>query len=218
MLPSKSFLPLLICICASAFATLADDTNNAPAPLPLPAEAVKLSDLFRVETGKIVQQYNDVIRNLPASQQTQLQALQKKLQEGGDLDGYLAVAAEIKRFSAALKTEPDPFEKIPEMPESALVTKPEALRALQDLYIKAHKDKLDIRDKREEDMTRSFITQLENVKTDLTIKGRITDAISVKKEVERIRKGLEDKTFVAQALSAFAPKPATAAEAPHPHP
>lgn len=209
MRPTKYFLPLLlISSCTLALATFATDDTNAPAT-PLPAEALKLGDLFRGETIKIVQQYNDAIRNLPALQQTQLLALQKKLQEGGDLDGYLAVAAELKRFTAALKAEPDPFERIPEMPESTLVTKPESLRAIQDQYIKAHKDKLDIRDKREEDMTRSYITQLENVKTDLTIKGRIVDAISVKKEVERIRKGLEDKSFVAQALSAVAPKPVT---------
>jgi hypothetical protein len=46
---------------------------------------------------------------------------------------------------------------------------------------------------------------MESLKTDLTIKGRIRDAIAVKKEIERIRKGLEDKTFVPQALTAAPP-------------
>ena len=83
----------------------------------------------------------------------------------------------------------------------------------------AHKDKLDVRDRRGEELTRNYLVQMENLKTELTIKGRIHEAIAVKKEIERIRKGLEDKTFVQQALIATPVKPTAAgntatAEAP----
>ena len=201
------FAALLLCASVSISRSAPADANVPDDPLP--AEALKLGEHFRVDVAKVAQQYAEAIKNLPAVQQTQLQALQKKLQEGGDLDGYLAVAKEIKRFAEALKAEPDPFEKIPELPDSALVNKPDALRGLQDQYIKAHKDKLDVRDKRVEDLAHAYITQLESLKADLTIKGRIREAIVVKKESERIRKGLEEKTFVQQSLSAVpAAKPA----------
>jgi hypothetical protein len=195
---------LLLGACVLAPPARAGDETNVPAD-PLPAEAVKLGDRFCSEVAKIAQQYAEAIKNLPSIQQTQLAALQKKLQKAGDLDGYLVVNKEIGRFTEALKAEPDPFEKIPELPASALVEKPDLLRALQEQYIKAHKDKSDVRDKRIEDLARSYIAQMESLKTDLTIKGRIRDAIAVKKEIERIRKGLEDKTFVPQALTAAPP-------------
>ena len=204
------FVAALLGFSLCAFQSPADEAASAPSD-PLPVEALKLGEHFRGEVLKVSQQYTETIKNLPAVQQTQLLALQKKLQESGDLDGYLAVNKEAKRFAEAMKAEPDPFEKIPELPQSALVEKPDVLRALQDQYIKAHKDKLDIRDKKVEDLARSYITQMEGLKTDLTIKGRIPDAITVKKEVERIRKGLDDKTFVPQALTAAT----TAAPPPH---
>jgi hypothetical protein len=190
---------LLLVACAAAPGLAADD--NAPTA-PLPAEALKLAEVFRTEVAKATQQYADSIRMLPSIQQSQLANLQKKLQDTGDLDGYLAVSKEAKRFAEALKAEPDPFEKIPELPESALVDKPEALRTLQDQYIKAHKDKADVRVKQVEELARSYASKMGDVVKDLTIKGRIHDAVAAKKEMERIKKGLEDKSFVQQALSA----------------
>ena len=208
MLQLKHFLiALLFGFCVSVPQAPAEEDASAPAE-PLPGEAVKLGEIFHGEVVRIAQLHVDSVKTLPAIQQAQLLALQKKLQESGDLDGYLAIIKERKRFTEALKAEPDPFEKIPELPDSALVEKPDVLRALQDQYIKAHKDKLDLRNKRVEDLTRTYLTQLDNLKTDLTIKGRIKEAVIVKKEIERIKKGLEDKTFVPQALSAV---PATKA-------
>jgi hypothetical protein len=195
---------LLLSSCTCLPPARAADDINAPTG-PIAAEAIKLGEIFRAEVAKVALQYAETARNLPAVQQAQLVTLQKKLKEAGDLDGYLAVTREIKRFAEALKAEPDPFEKIPELPEAALVDKPEALRAIQDQYLKVHKDKGDSRNKRVEDLARGYVAQLDALKADLTIKGRIQDAISVKREAERIRKGLEDKTFMAQALNA-APK------------
>lgn len=184
----------------------AADEPNTPTGA-LPTEATKLGELLRNEIAKISQQYAESIKSLPTVQQAQMAALQKKLQDAGDLDGYLLVGNEAKRFAEALKAEPDPFEKVPEMPESALVDKPEALRAIQDQYLKAYKDKGDVRNKRVEDLVRGYIAQMDNLKASLTIKGRIHEAVAVKKEIERIRGGLDDKSLVPQVLAGFAPKP-----------
>ena len=172
----------------------------------LPAEAMKLGELLRAETAKISQQYAESLKALPAVQLAQLAALQKKLQDAGDLDGYLLVNKEVKRFTDALKTDPDPFEKIPEMPESSLVDKPESLRAIQDQYIKAYKDKNDVRGKRVEDLVRGYLGQMDNLKANLTMKGRIHEAIAVKKEIERVRGGLDDKSLVPQVITSSSPK------------
>ena len=212
MQPKHLLAVLLLGACVATPLTRAADDNAPNAPLP--GEAYKLADVFRTEVVKASQQYADAIKNQPGVQQTQLAALQKKLQDAGDLDGYLAVTKEVKRFAEALKAEPDPFEKIPELPESALVEKPEALRALQDQYLKAHKDKSDVRTKKVEDLARGYVTQMEVVQKDLTIKGRIHEAIAVKKEIERIRKGIEDKTFVQQALNAAPAKPVSGTPEP----
>lgn len=198
---------LAVCCALSAAAVRADEENSAPAAPPLPSEAVRLAEVYRVEAAKIAAQQAESVKALPAAYQIQLAALQKKLQESGDLDGYLGVAKEMKRFAAALTGEADPFEKVPEMPEGALVSKPESLRALQDQYLRAYKEKSDRRHKQLEELTNTLIAQLENVQKDMTIKGRIRDAIAVKREVERLRKGVADDTFVQQALALVSEQP-----------
>lgn len=203
----RLFVCLVLGTCTLAPRSRAAD-DAAPPAGTLPGEAFRLSEVFRTEVAKTSQQYADAVKSLPTVQQSQLLALQKRLQESGDLDGYLATTKEVTRFSEALKAEPDPFEKVPELPESALVDKPDALRALQDQYLKAHKEKLDARKKRVEDIANGYVSQMEILQSDLTKKNRIHDAIAVKREIERIRKGLTDGTFVKQALSTPAAKPA----------
>ena len=212
MAPSKYLLAaLLLSFCVTAPFSRAAEEASAPAA-PLPSEAIKLDELFRGEVTKLSQQYTEAIKNLPSLLQEQLAALQKKLQDEGDLDGYLLVKAEIKRLTQALKGESDPFEKIPELPDSALVEKPASLRDLQDKYIKAHKTKSDVRDKKVEDLARNYVQQMECLRTTLTKEGRIPDAIAVNEEIKRIKKGLEDKTFVQQVLTGKTAKPPAAGE------
>jgi hypothetical protein len=208
-----------LCLLAPFAWTATEERTPLPA---LPLEANKFAESLRVEIPRIAQQYWEAIASLPATHSNQMVALQKKLQDAGDLDGYLAVNQEIKRFCDAIKAEPDPFEDISEMPKSALVELPDALRAMQDQYIKAYKDKGDLRNKNLEGLYRNYITQLETLKTDLTIKGRIPEAVIVKKEAERLRKGMEEKTLIPQILAtlpvrprlAITPLPAGPIEAP----
>ncbi len=198
----------------AAVAQAAEEEGVRPPP-PLPVDAHKFSEALRAEIPRIAQQYQDAIRGLPSTHSNQMASLQRKLQDAGDLDGYLAVNQELKRFCNAVQTEPDPFEEIPEMPKSALVEQPELLRTLQDQYIKAYKDKSDQRSKNLEALYRNHIAQLETLKADLTIKGRIPDAVNVKKEIERLRKGLEEKTLLPQILATLPARPRLSFTASH---
>ena len=181
--------------------------DAAPA-LPLPAEVVKLTDVYRTELSRIAAQHAESLKALPPTYQAQLAALQKRLQSSGELDGYLGVTKEITRFAAAIQGEADPFEKNPEMPETALVTTPEALRAVQDQYLKDCKEKSDRRHKAIDDLSAAYIARLEALQIDLTKRGRINDAIAVKSEIDRLRKGVADGSLVQQALALMAAQPA----------
>ena len=201
---SNPFIPVALsgaCLAISLFA--ADPEPAQPPGALLPPEVNRLGDLFQTEAGRITAQYVEAIKQLPGALLAQLSALQKRMQETGDLDAYLAATKEIERFSQAIKGESDPFEKVPEMPESALVEKPESLRALQNQYLKAYQDKSDHRRKQIEDMAGTYVAKLEALQKDLTIKNRIRDAIAVKRETDRVRKGLADNTFVQQAMAAI---------------
>lgn len=193
----------------------AEGTNPpvATQPLPLPAEAAKLTDGYRTEIARITGQYNEDIKALPTAYQAQIQVKQKKSQASGDLDGYLSFTKELTRFAAAIKGEADPFEKIPEMPESALVTAPEALRVLQDQYLKVYKEKAERRHKQIEDSTNVYIARLESLQKELTILDRIQAAIDIKREIDRLHKEITDDTVVQQALALVASQPAPATPA-----
>lgn len=213
MRPSILLSGLLFWSCLAAAGLRADEETTPALPLPLPPEAVKLGEAYRAEVAKLSTQLSETVKALPAAYRAKLAALQNELQASGDLDGYLAVTKEIARFAEAVKGEADPFEKVPEMPETALVAQPKKLRDLQDQYLKAYKEIADRRHKQIEDLTNRYIAQLEILQKDLTIQKRIRDAIAIKRETERLRKGVTDDTFVQQALALVAETPAAAGHA-----
>lgn len=204
---------VLLGACLTGSRSAGDTETPLPPSVPLPPEVNRLGDLFHSEVSRISVQFTESIRQLPGAFLSQLGALQKRMQETGDLDAYLAVSKEIERFTQATKGESDPFEKVPEMPDSALVDKPESLRTLQNQYVKACQDKGDHRRKQIEDLAGTYVAKLEALQKDLTIKNRIRDAIAVKKEVDRVRKGLADNSFVQQALASASTRTGASAHA-----
>jgi hypothetical protein len=204
------FFALVAAACAAA------DATNRPVAAPLPAEAARLGDLYRAGVVRLAAQYKEAVKALPGAYLARLTALQKELQESGDLEGYLAADKEVKRFSAAIRGEADPFEKVPEMPESAVVAAPEKLRALQTQYLKVFQERADRRRKQIEDLATAYIAKLEDLQKELTRGSHIQDAFAVKQEVDRLRKAVKEDNFVQQALAAEAP--AARVEAVNPAP
>jgi len=171
----------------------------------LPVEMARAAEIYTSEVARIAVQHQETIKGLPRQYQADLTEMQKKLQISGDLDGVLATANEAKRFAAALNAEGDPFELVPEMPQNALVEAPAVLRALQDAYIKRHKESADLRTTRLNELTLRYINSLTVIQKDLTRKDRIADAVLVRNETERLRKAMADEQFVAQTLAALSP-------------
>jgi hypothetical protein len=163
------------------------------ATLPEVAQALAV---FDAECCKIQSQYAETQAAPPRLYTNQLATLRRKLQDAGDLEGILAVMRESERFSAAITGETDPFERVPEMPESTLVNTPTALRQLQDAYLKSRCDQTELRNKQLTDLTGRLIGRLDVITKGLTIGNRIADAVLVKKEADDWRKVIaENRVF-----------------------
>ncbi len=91
----------------------------------------------------------------------------------GDLDKTLAVKKEIERFAS---------EKSLDLKH--VVDIPVKLRDLQNKFLAAPK-------KSAEEIARSYLTQLEDMKRKLTIDNKLDDAVNAQKEIQKIQKKYE---------------------------
>ncbi|GEM_PF-1540521 len=179
---------LLLPVMMLAFAMAA----RAAASSTLPPEAAQLLVVFDAECAKIKVQHEEAVVSLPRVYTNQIATLRRKFQESGDLEGMLAAIREEKRFIAAVEGEADPFERVPEMPESALVKSPEALCQLQESYLKNRSDRADVRNKQLVELVGRLTGRLDVIMRDLTIRNRIPEAVLVRREAEYWRQALAD--------------------------
>jgi hypothetical protein len=145
-------------------------------------------------------------RAWPEEYRADLGTLQKRKQVAGDLEGWQAVQAEIKRFRESQ-----------EIPESGLVSEPADLRALQERhrgvltdYEAEHARKVLV-------LTGRYVERLEAMKTSLTKAGRIEDALATKAEIGRANTCAPvtaAKFVLADVGSKRDPDPGTAAKSP----
>lgn len=195
----------LLCLFAPATALRAADDA-------LPPEASELSRLYRERVGEITTRYRETVQGLPRQFEQDLVALLARFQKSGDLDGVLATAKEQKRFSEAMRQEDrDPFELTPEMPAAAVVAQPAELRILQEQYLQKFKDAATVRQKDIGEVTSKYLARLDAIQRDLTRANRIRDAVAVKREADRLNKGVTDDNLL-QLLEglALAPAPTSA--------
>lgn len=155
-------------------------------------EVVQALAVFDAECAKIQNQHEELVAAPPRHYTNQLAAVRRKLQDAGDLEGILAIRDEMDRFIKAITGDADPFEPVPEMPESALVKTPAVLRQLQDAYLKSRVDQAELRNKQIADLTARLTARLDAIIRDLTIRNRISDAVLVKKEADYWRKMLAE--------------------------
>ena len=165
--------------------------QNAPPP-----EVAQALAVFDAECAKIQSQHEETGAGSPRVYTNQLAALRRKLQDVGDLEGILVVMQESERFITVIAGDADPFERVPEMPESALVKTPAALRQLQDAYLKNKSDQAELCNKQITDLAGRLIGRLDAITKELTIRNRIPDAVLVKKETDYWRKAMaENRLF-----------------------
>jgi hypothetical protein len=109
-----------------------------------------------------------------------LKALAQTLQGAGDLDGVLAVKKEVERF-----------EEEKAIPEGAVAADCKALRELQLKWQKMPETISVNKSKKIVPLSRSHIAAIEKVKKQLTMQGKVDDAVEAKNEIERVRTSAE---------------------------
>ena len=166
----KRLVIVAMCLCAQQ--CLAQTTP--------PADIKTLKAKYEQGLAAIQEDTNKALTNSVQGYADALKALGQKLQGAGDLDGMLGVKKESERF-----------EKEKTIPESAVVADCAALRDLQTKWQKMP-DTIDIsKSKKIVTLSRSHIAALEEVKKQLTMQGKVDEAVEAKNEIERVRTSAE---------------------------
>ena len=156
-----------------------------------PAELKRLQRIYASELHKIDSKYATRKGSFGPAYLKRLDELRATLQSvEGDLDGVEATQKEKRRFTAACKAKPDPFEPTPGMPGSAVVESPASLRQLQLTYMQWYAKASDERKEQTDKLNVTYLAKLEELQRELTRGDRIPDAREVKSEAERVRNGV----------------------------
>ena len=159
---------VLVAMCLCALPCLAQTTP------PLDIKTLKAK--YEQGLAAIQEDTNKALTNSVQGYADALKALGQKLQGAGYLDGILAVEKEAERLGN---------EKA--IPEGAVVTDCGALRELQ-LKWQKMLDAIDVnKSKKIVTLSRNHIAALEEVKKQLTMQGKVDEAVEAKNEIERVR-------------------------------
>ena len=131
-----------------------------------------LKDLQSDRSAKAAARARDYVKDL--------QALQDQEQKAGNLESYLALKNEIKRFETTKKISSGSDEEIQLMIKNAR----------DSYYAAAVKDRADEK-KRAQALAQQHIKQLEYLKKKLTMESKLDEALAAKKEVEILQRKLE---------------------------
>ena len=190
-------------------ATLALCVASLPAHGQLPAAVTNYGREFAKDVARFRADYAAETNRIPAKYMRDLETLQAKFQEAGDLDGLLAVKKEIERYRKVKTEEADPFETVPEMTADVIVQKPAELRNLQKQYVSRFADAAATLKNNISERGDKYRAQIKSMQTALTKAGKIEEAIAVRTEGERVAKILESGD-IAQLLGPVASMPTAA--------
>ncbi len=161
----------------------------------LPASVVSYGRDFAKEVLGYQAAYTTATNRIPAKYMRDLEALQAKFQEAGDLDALLAVKKEIGRYKQVKTEEADPFEAVPEMTADAIVAAPAELRQLQEQYVESFtKAAADLKKGIAESGER-LRGQIKAAQTALTKAGKIEEAIAMRDAGDKVAKILDSGDF-----------------------
>jgi len=133
-------------------------------------------DTYETELAKIEKDVAEGTKAIPANYKRSLETLGARLQKSADLDGLLAVRTESERFG-----------KEKDVPETALVEAPAALRELQEGYRSA-RERVEVdKARRIVDLTDKYLAALQRMQDELTRGGKIEEAVTVKEAAKTAR-------------------------------
>jgi hypothetical protein len=129
------------------------------------------SALSQIETES-----SSKLKSWPAQYVKALKALQQKMQSSGDLDGWTAVNNEIERFKTDKRIR-----------KSSIVSEPAELASLQSSYRDAVEKMTSEKNQGICRLTKVYLSRLNGMKRNLTVAGKIDDALAVNAEIERVK-------------------------------
>jgi hypothetical protein len=165
-----------VCFALSLIVGLAFASSALAQETKKDADLASLQEAYRGQVSKIEAKYAALKEKIPADYTNALNALELSFTKKGDLDSIVAIRAERDRFLVAQ-----------DVPNEALVKSPPALKALQDRFQKAVVDLEAGKKKDIVAITVPYLTRLEQLKTSLTKRSKVDDALLVKTEIDNIK-------------------------------
>ncbi len=139
-------------------------------------ELESVKQIYDTEVAKVEAQFRSDLLRMPQEHIRDLRELEQVFQRAGDLRSLLAVQRERTRFT-----------RDPRADAITVVTTPTRLANLQSAYIKVYGELKASRDFRLKDLTERYLRRLALLQRELTMRGEITDAMEVMKEIERMK-------------------------------
>ena len=178
-------VPSMFGVPAAAASVAATPGSASTAPPGPPADDVlkQMTHLRDEHEGKLAAIDLETKRKLtawPHEYAASLSDLQQKMQQAGDFDSWYAVTNEIVRFQGD-----------PHITDENLVVTPEALRSIQQKFQRLTLQYNEEKGKKVVAADRDYLGRLLGLQKDLTVHGRMNDAMTVNAEIKRIRTILE---------------------------
>ncbi len=170
----KALCLLIVALCSPA-AFLCAQAPAAPAgKLKAAEEMAAVQRTYREAREKLEVDFGKWSSTLHTWYQTNLEKLQTDTAKKGDLDGAVAIKAERERLVAFAETTPDQVANMPA-----------ALRALRGSYDASVKRITDEGARRDAEIRRKYLADLEALQKRTTVAGDIDEALGVKTEHQR---------------------------------
>jgi hypothetical protein len=171
--PSNAKYPIISAVfCLSFFFLVASAMSQAN----MASEVDSLRKVYDQNLESIEKESAEKDITLPDSYLKELEALQKNLQKNGDLEGWQAVAGEVARFKDGLK-----------IPQDKIAASPASLSALQKKYQELLLGTENDKSRKIVSLTEKYVGRLTGIQKNLTIVGKIDDAILVNNEIKRVK-------------------------------
>ena len=159
----------------------------------VPADVANMQETLRAALTRQAATNQFLMTTVANDYVSDLKKLYHKEKAAKDAAAQATVKAEVERFVAALKSEPDEFEAVPELPEAVQQKALPALRVIQGRYLEQRSIIEKMGAERVVDLAQKYVVALDLVQKRLSDSGKAVDAAAAKKEATRMRVLLQRK-------------------------
>ena len=168
-------------------------TCSAYAQTRVPVEVAKMQETLRAALTRQAATNQFFMTTVASDYVSDLKRLYHKVKAAKDSTAQATVKTEVERFVAALKSEPDEFEAVPELPEAVQQKAMPTLRVIQARYLEQRSAIEKTGAERVVDVAQKYAAALDQVQKRLSDSGKTAEAAAAKKEATRMRVLLQRK-------------------------